>query len=43
MTIRTSATWWLGWPALSAYLILINSVVGTVFLLVGAVLTARCK
>lgn len=43
MTIRTSATWWLGWPALSTYLIALNAVMGTIVLLTGAILTARCK
>lgn len=43
MTIRYSATWWLGWPALSTYAIMLNAMVGTIILLAGAILTARCK
>lgn len=43
MTIRTSATWWLGWPALSTYLIVVNALAGIVVLLVGAVMTAASR
>lgn len=43
MTIRHSATWWLGWPALSTYMIALNAVAGSIVLLAGAILTVRCK